>query len=159
MSSHSPVSDLELTLYRRASVPAATRERIDALEGEISALEGMVSSVDVATWPACLTLADLDATPDVADVLNEAQELVDQGTCSLTPAVTTRTCYDYETGDRFDGLVLPVVGLTVREDGDLVAFYPHSNGDVVTVEDALTDIAQGDRSTEWCQSTAKPSAD
>jgi len=131
---------LRLDLYLRTETRGLADRRQQAFREEAKTLEttGVVDTVDVFEVPRKLPVADPDHPADARDIYNRLTKWARDEDVTLTPAFGTRTCYSRTDGNRDTNVVFPVMTLAVYEDDDLVAVYPHTDGDqYYTVFDGL----------------------
>lgn len=132
---------LQVDLYLRDEVTPAVAKQQQRVR---SRLEGTVGSGSLAVhehprrvpadddWPLYDRYADACAWAADAEV-------------SLSPFFERRESYDPDAGRVREMVTLPVLWLTLSEDTDVRATYPHVNGEVETVSDAVGDIVAGER--------------
>ena len=143
MEGSPPDGDVSVSLFTRESLPGPSSRRADAVSARLEALaaDGSVQAVERQTWPKRVPVDDCDFR--VRDVYLEWTDWARREDVSLRPFFATRECYDPAAGDVTDWLVVPAIALAVRVDGDLVAVYPHEDGDEpVTVEDGLEALVE-----------------
>ncbi|MFB6179504.1 MAG: HTH domain-containing protein [Halorientalis sp.] len=134
-------SHRRLELYLRDETRGLAGPQQDALieTAEALALTPAIDTVEIYEWPRKLAVEGHGPTDDrTLDVFNQFSQWARDHGVQLHPAFSTRTCYDWETGNRYTALVLPVMALAVFEDDELVAVYPHTDGETrQTVFDGL----------------------
>lgn len=138
MTRHTP--HVAVDCYVRAS---AAQDPVDDVLDTVHeyADAGSVDELSVGVWPDRIRLGDDDAGA-VIDDYERFQSWADTDGVSLEPAFTRRTRTTLPRDDPDTFLVLPVVCLAVRVDGDLVTVAPHTTGTTTyTVADALSDVA------------------
>lgn len=68
---------------------------------------------------------------------------------SLSPFFQRRESYDPTARQVREMVTLPVLWLTVSERSALRATYPHVDGEVATVSDAVADLVDDERPPNW----------
>lgn len=68
---------------------------------------------------------------------------------SLSPFFQRRQSYDPSAGRVREMVTLPVLWLTVSEKSQVRGTYPHVDGEVATVSEAVADLVDGDRPPAW----------
>lgn len=117
-------------LHVRETLPQPVRHRRQRVADRLSALvaEGALREFDVVTWDKRIP-ADGSGDPELRDTYLSFEAWAEERDVSLAPFFQTRECYSWETGERGTWVVLPALCLSVHEDGDLTAVYPHRDGD------------------------------
>jgi hypothetical protein len=119
--------DCAVSMYARAAPTGVGKRRQEAVRDRLTALadEGRVSTVDVERWPGRVTVDETEA-PRVADTYEEFAAAADAVGARLEPFFGDRSgvsgLLQDGTGDRV--LTLPVIALTVRQNGEIVGLYP-----------------------------------
>lgn len=129
-------------LYCRADAGPAARRRQRTVRDRLATLaeRGDVAGVEVETWPRAVPLADpLDPQADALEAYVRVEAWADREGVSLSPFFDRRDRYTLEDPSAATReCLLPVVALTLHEDGEVVAAYPHTaDGDHREVDDAL----------------------
>lgn len=126
-------------LHVRETLPAPVRGRRERVTDSLSALvsAGTLAEYDVVPWDKRIP-ADGSGDPGTRDTYLAFSAWADERGVSLTPFFETRECYSWETGERGTWVVLPALCLSVYGDDELVAVYPHRDGD--TYESVWTGI-------------------
>ena len=117
-------------LHVRETLPGPVRGRRDRVADRLAALvaEGSLAGYDVVPWDKRIP-CDGSGDPDTRDRYLAFSEWADERGVSLAPFFETRECYSWETGKRGTWVVMPALCLSVHEDGELTAVYPHTDGD------------------------------
>ncbi|WP_415381764.1 HTH domain-containing protein [Halosimplex sp. TS25] len=140
------IGDRRAELYVRETLPAPAARQRARLRDRLRAFEaeGRVDGFDVFDCPKrirCENPADVDARDRYLAFTRWARE---RG-LSLAPPFQTRECYAMDTGEKSEWLVFPAISLAVYDDGDLVAVYPHADGETYrSVADGLSALAGAD---------------
>jgi hypothetical protein len=134
-------------LHVRERLPAPVRGRRERVTDRLSALvaDGALAEFDVRTWDKRLP-ADGSGDPELRDTYLAFDAWADERGVDLAPFFQTRECYSWETGERGTWMVLPALCLSVYEDGELTAVYPHRDGD--TYHSVWTGIESLEETTE-----------
>lgn len=102
---------------------------------------GLLSECAVEFWPNEIRLLDDTAGTDVRAQYREFQAWADSEGVSLEPAFTRRKRTTLVSDDAESVLVLPVLCLAIRVNGELVRVAPHATeSGSYTVTDALADV-------------------
>ncbi|MFB6152014.1 MAG: HTH domain-containing protein [Haloarculaceae archaeon] len=117
-------------LCGRETLPAPASARRERLSDVLAALEasGTVDEFVASSWPKRVP-RDGAACRDARDRYLAFARWARERGVRLTPSFGTRECYSVETGDRGDWIVFPVLCLAVYEGDELVAVYPHTDGE------------------------------
>jgi len=117
-------------LHVRETLPYPVRGRRERVAEELSTLvaAGTLAEYDVVTWDKRIP-ADGSGDPELRDTYLAFEAWAERRDVSLAPFFETRECYSWETGERGTWVVLPALCLSVYEDGELTAVYPHRDGD------------------------------
>ena len=117
-------------LHVRETLPAPVRGRRERVTDRLSALVagGTLAEYDVVPWDKRIP-ADGSGDPDTQDTYLAFCAWAEERGVGLSPFFEARECYSWETGERGTWVVLPALCLSVYEDGELVAVYPHRDGD------------------------------
>jgi hypothetical protein len=117
-------------LHVRETLPSPVRGRRKRVTDRLSGLvaDGTLTEFDVVTWDKRIP-ADGSGDADLRDTYLAFEAWADDRGVSLAPFFATRECYSWETGERGTWVVLPALCLSVHEDGELTAVYPHRDGD------------------------------
>lgn len=117
-------------LHVRETLPTPVRggrERaMDRLSDLVAA--GTVVEYHVDVWDKRIP-ADGSGDPELRDTYLAFADWAEDAGVTLSPFFETRECYSWETGERGTWVVLPALCLSVYEDGELAAVYPHRDGD------------------------------
>lgn len=139
----------QATLYTRGALPRPAMAQRNAVVEELDALvaDGALSAVDVVNWAKRVPV---DAKGTREHVLVEAfREWAEGEGVSLAPCFETRECYGVRSGEIRTELVLPVLCLTVFEDGELVEVAPRETRDgVVTVGESIAGLQDENAKTD-----------
>jgi hypothetical protein len=104
--------------------------------------EGLLEECAVRFWPDEIRLIDDTEETPIITQYRQFQAWADREGVSLEPAFTRRERTTLVSDDSDTVLVLPVVCLAIRVDGELVRVAPHTTGSTpYTVRDALADIS------------------
>lgn len=141
--------ETHVELYARSTLPKAADRRREAVATRLDRLaeRGCIDGYRIAAWRKRVPVtAD---TPERRAYERFREWAADEGV-SLSPSFSTRECYDRETGEKREELVVPALCLAVYEGEELVEVYPHADGDrpqsVVGGLSALAERAEpGDR--------------
>lgn len=140
-----PDSDatVELEVCVRASAPGPARRRQRELIDRARRLEaeGCVDGVEVRTWNRQVSVIEGsgDAPPAAVRTYERLSEFARRRGLSLSPAFEDR----HENGTR--RVVLPLVCLAVKRDGELVAVFPCSDeGEHHSVADGFAAVEADD---------------
>lgn len=135
------VFDGEVTIYLRSSAPDVARQRQHATLERIEGLKraGAFESVETVRWQN--KVSEPTDGPG-SEAIARYEEFADAvGVQSLAPFFEERP----GVGRLDRVVVLPVICIAARRDGDLVGVYPRWNeGAHESVEDALDALAEGD---------------
>ena len=152
MSARFP-TDPRVHLYCRADPAPPARRRQRAVRDRLATLvdRGDVESVEARTWPASLpdesegTDRALDPAAPARSAYREFVDWAAEAGASLAPFFDERERYTLDDpGAATREVVLPVVGLTVRDGERVVAAYPHTaDGEPREVDDALAVLESG----------------
>jgi hypothetical protein len=140
---------LRITAFVRDDVPVLTRPRQNEIAIRLDRLQqaGTVTASDVVEWGRRVSLEDGLGPQDGLALATYARfaAWAHRADASLDPFFQTRTCYCWQTCDRYEALVLPVVSLAVHEAGALRAVYPHRVEETVyTVREFLSQLETED---------------
>lgn len=119
--------DCAVSMYARAAPTGVGKRRQEAVRERLTALagDGRISAVDVEQWPGRVTVGQTEA-PRVVDTYEEFAAAADAAGARLEPFFGDRPgvsgLLQDGTGNRI--LTLPVIALTVRQDGEIVGLYP-----------------------------------
>jgi len=139
--------DRRVVLSLRETLPEPAARQRDRLADRLRELEaaGQVDSFEVTTCPKRIRSEAPEAVAARDRYLAFAQWARDRGV-RLRPFFATRECYAADTGELCDWLVFPAITLAVYDEGDLVAVYPHADGDEYrSVADGLSALAGDSR--------------
>ncbi|WP_299333112.1 HTH domain-containing protein [Haloplanus sp.] len=138
MTRHKP--HVAIDCYVRAS--AALDQVDDLLEAVHEYADaGLVDGYSIDIWPDRIRLGDTEGSAAVIDDYERFRAWADNDGVSLEPAFEHRTRTTMAGDDPDAFLVLPVVCLAVRVDGDLVTVAPHTTDTTAyTAADALSDV-------------------
>ncbi|MFB6165366.1 MAG: HTH domain-containing protein [Haloarculaceae archaeon] len=143
----SDTQGVTLTLFRRAGTTPLTGRRQDDAVERLDALaeQPSVAGVAVQSWPAKLAVGEEPGPKDerAEAAFDRLCEWAREAGVRLHPVFGTRTCWDWETGERYEAVVLPIVSLLVERDGELLAAHPHYDDGVRTVADGFDAVAAG----------------
>lgn len=131
---------VSLDCYVRASAPG---EIIDGVIETLHSYDGkdVIDEFTVELWPEEVRLTEEAEDSAVLAHYDRFRAWADGAGVSLEPAFTRRRRTPLVGGDTETFLVVPVVCLAIRVDGELVRVAPHSTDTrVYTVADALSDI-------------------
>jgi len=117
-------------LHVRETLPGPVRGRRDKVVDRLAALVagGSLAGYDVVPWDKRIP-CDGSGDPETRDHYLAFSEWADEHGVGLTPFFETRECYSWETGERGTWVVMPALCLSVYEDDELTAVYPHTDGD------------------------------
>jgi hypothetical protein len=135
--------DRRVALCLRETLPEPAARQRDRLTDRLRELEaaGRVDSFEVTTCPKRIRREDTAAVAARDRYLAFSRWARDRGV-RLRPFFATRECYAADTGELCDWLVFPAITLAVYDEGDLVAVYPHADGDDYrSVADGLSALA------------------
>ena len=136
-------------LYVRETLPAPVRGRRERVTDRLSALvaDGALARYDVDVWDKRIP-ADGSGDPETQDAYLACSTWAAEAGVSLSPFFETRECYSWQTGERGTWVVLPALCLSVYEDDELVAVYPHRDGDTYeSVWSGIDSLETADDST------------
>ena len=142
--SHDRGGSRTATLYVREGLPTPTRQRAAAVSRRLGGLAAadVVDAVDERTWPKRIPAEG--TASGLRGTYRRFADWADDAGVDLRPFFHTRECYVTGETDRTDWLVLPALCLAVSEGDDIVAVYPHRDGDEVrTVEDGIESLGAG----------------
>jgi hypothetical protein len=116
--------------HARETLPAPVRGSRERATDRLSALvaDGSLAEYNVDVWDKRIP-SDGSGDPETRDAYLAYGAWADEAGVSLSPFFETRECYSWETGERGTWVVLPALCLSVYEDDELVAVYPHRDGD------------------------------
>ncbi|QPV62967.1 hypothetical protein I7X12_20020 [Halosimplex litoreum] len=137
--------DRRVALHLRETLPEPAARQRDRLADRLRALEAaeQIDYFEVRTCPKRIRSEAPDAVAARDRYLSFAQWARDRGV-RLRPFFATRECYAADTGELCDWLVFPAITLAVYDEGDLVAVYPHADGEEYrSVADGLSALAGG----------------
>lgn len=151
MEDTSLYGNLEFTLYMRPGASTVTKERQNRIRERFELCESELGSLSVEQWTKEVTVTDEgDSTDQTAvDLFDECQAAVDDAGGRLQPFFEENTPVSgFLSGASSDRvLVFPVLGVTVRRDGDLVGLFPcwidgvhYSVGDCLDMIEAGEDV-------------------
>jgi len=146
-------------LFVRSDLPTPVQKRCEAVESLLAELEsdGVVDEAETAFWAKRVPVEGGRSLE--RDRYNEFCEWARETGVCLAPFFDTRECYSFETGEKQRELVLPALCLAIYEGGELTQVAPFTDsGESQTIEDCLTDLAEGKRS-EPAAPTPTPTAD
>ena len=133
-----------VVLAVRETLPSPAARRRDRLRERLCELDadGLIDDFEVSDSPKRIR-CERAVHREARDRYNEhSQWARDHGVC-LRPFFDVRECYATDTGEKGDWIVLPAITVTIYEDGDLAAVYPHADGDDYrSVADGLTALAE-----------------
>jgi hypothetical protein len=110
--------------------------------------KGFIDELEVKLWPEKICLTSDTGESSVLDHYDRFQTWADDSGVSLEPAFIRRERTPLVSDDSDTVLVLPVLCLAIRVDGELVCVAPHSTETTAyTVKDALADIESLPRGT------------
>jgi hypothetical protein len=147
--------DRRVVLSLRETLPEPAARQRDRLADRLRELEaaGRVDSFEVTTCPKRIRREEPADVAARDRYLTFSRWARDRGV-RLGPFFATRECYAADTGELCDWIVFPAITLAVYDEGDLVAVYPHADGDDYrSVADGLSALAgnsgdpAGDRTT------------
>jgi len=117
-------------LHVRETLPTPVRGRRERVTDRLSTLvaEGALAEYEAETWDKRIP-ADGSGDRDTQDAYLAYSQWAEEAGVSLSPFFETRECYSWQTGERGTWMVLPALCLSVYEDDELVAVYPHRDGD------------------------------
>lgn len=133
--------DGDVTLYLRSSAPDVARERQHATIERVERLEaaGAFESVEIVSWQN--RVSDPADGPGSEAVARYDEFVEAVGARSLEPFFEERP----GVGRLERVVVLPVICIAARREGELVGVYPRWNdGTHESIEDALDALAEGD---------------
>lgn len=140
-----PEGDLHVDLYVRSDLPRPAERRADSMDAELQALqaEGDVSAYDRHTWDKRVRVGACSSA--VRDRYLTFSAWAERAGVTLQPFFDTRERYNTETETYTDCIVVPAMTLAVTVDEEVVAVYPHADGDeTVSVEDGVAAIRADD---------------
>jgi len=146
-------------LFVRSDLPTPVQKRCEAVETLLNELESddVVDEVSTTFWAKRVPV-DGGHSPERARYNEFCEWAREAGVC-LVPYFDTRECYSFETGEKRTELVMPALCLALYEDGELTRVAPFTKGgESRTIEDCLTELVDGERSTPTATTTA-PIAD
>lgn len=135
--------DRRVVLSLRETLPEPAARQRDRLADRLRELEaaGQVDSFEVTTCPKRIRREAPDAVTARDRYLAFSRWARARGV-RLRPFFATRECYAADTGELCDWLVFPAITLAVYDGGDLVAVYPHADGEESrSVADGLSALA------------------
>lgn len=132
-------------LYGRETLPEPAQSRrstvVDRLESLSAA--GVIEEFDVAGWPKRVPCQGPPA--EARDLYHAFEAWARSEGVGLDPFFQTRACYSMTTGERGEWIVLPALCLAAYDGEDLVATYPHRDGDTYhSVLSGLDRLENGD---------------
>lgn len=132
---------VQVDLYLRDEVSPAVAEQQQRVR---SRLEGTVGSGSLAVHehPRRVPADDDEA---LYGRYADARAWASDADVSLSPFFECRQSYDPGAGRVREMVTLPVLWLTLSEDAGVRATYPHVDGEVETVSNAVGDIVEGER--------------
>jgi len=136
--------DRRVVLTLRETLPGPAARQRDRLADRLGNLEaaGRVDCVEVSTRPKRIRRENPEDVAARDRYLAFSRWARDRGV-RLRPSFSTRECYAADTGELCDWLVFPAITLAVYDEGDLVAVYPHADGDDYrSVADGLSALAR-----------------
>lgn len=119
--------DCEVSMYARAAPTAVGKRRQEAVRNRLAALagDGRISAVDVEQWPRRVIVGQTES-PRIAGLYEEFVVAADAAGARLEPFFGDRPgvsgLLQNATDDRV--LTLPVIAITVRQNGEIVGLYP-----------------------------------
>ena len=143
--------DLEFTLYMRPGASTVTKERQNRIRERFEGCESELGALTVEQWTKEVTVTDEGESTDQAavDLYDECKSAVDDVGGRLQPFFEENTPVSgFLSGASSDRvLVFPVLGVTVRKDGELVGLFPcwldgvhYSVGDCLDMLEAGEDV-------------------
>ncbi|MGB9953388.1 HTH domain-containing protein [Haloarcula marismortui] len=142
MSSSTAPGGRRATLFVRSDLPAPSRKRCNAIEGELRELvcRGVLTEVETVEWAKRVPLQGSGDGPE-RPLYNEFAEWAREAGVCLAPFFDTRLCYSSTTGEKRRELVMPAVCLAVYEGGDLVQVAPFADaGRAESVEECIAEL-------------------
>ncbi|WP_336339123.1 HTH domain-containing protein [Haloarcula brevis] len=136
MSSSTAPGGRRATLFVRTDLPALSRKRCIAIEGELRELacRGVLDDVETVEWEKRVPLQGSGDGPE-RTLYNEFAEWANEAGVCLAPFFDTR--------EKRQELVMPAVCLAVYEDGDLAQVAPFADaGRTESVEECLAKLAE-----------------
>lgn len=100
------------------------------------------STIAVHRHPKRVPAAGDDALYDEYD---DVHAWADDADVSLSPFFQRRESYDPSVGRVREMVTLPVLWLTISEGSEVRATFPHVDGEVATVSEAVAALVDGDR--------------
>lgn len=143
--------DLSFTLYIRPGASTVTKDRQSQIQDRFEQLEdiAVIDDLTVEQWSKEVDVPSEGSATDQAavDLFDEFTEAVEPIDARLTPFFEERPqvsgFLSRSTTDRI--IVFPVLGVTVRRDGDLVGLYPcWRDGTHYSVGDCLELLEDGE---------------
>lgn len=140
-------------LHVRETLPDPVRGGRKRVTDRLSELvaAGALGEYDVVTWDKRVP-ADGSGDTGTRDVYLAFEAWAQERDVELSPFFETRECYSRETGERGTWVVLPALCLSIYEGSELVAVYPHRDGDtsrsVWTGIESLENGAETERTTD-----------
>ena len=125
----------QVTLYCRADAAPPARRRQRTVRDRLAALaaEGAVAGVETEIWPRAVPLSRggvLDPYADAREAYATFEAWADRAGVSLAPSFDRRERYTVaDPSDTTRECLLPVVALTVNDGDEVIAAYPHTDGD------------------------------
>lgn len=132
---------LQVDLYLRDEVSPAVAEQQQRVR---SRLEGTVRTGALTVHEHPKRVPAADESP-LYDRYADARAWASDADVSLSPFFECRESYDPGVAQVREMVTLPVLWLTLTGDTGVRATYPHVDGEVETVSDAVGDIVDGER--------------
>lgn len=135
-------TDRRATLYTRGALPRPAAARRAAVVEELADVtaSGSLDAFEVVRW-AKRVPAERESGRE-GRLVAEFRAWAEAEGARLAPSFDTRRCYSRQSARPRTELVLPVLCLAVREDGELTEVAPRAeDGAVVTVDDCLERLA------------------
>lgn len=143
MTAETPLS-ASVTLYLRAGAPTTARDRQRNARARVEALvdAGVLPDLTVEEWPSKAVVPNDGPTDPAVETYDEFADAA-----AARPDVHLDPFFEDRPGvGRSDRVVvLPVVCIAIRRDGELTGLYPCWNeGDHEAVEDGLAALETGE---------------
>ena len=136
---------LRVDLYLRDGAAPAVTEQQRRLRSRLEDRLGP-TTLGVHRHPERVPAAGDDALYYEYD---DVRAWADDADVSLSPFFQRRESYDPSAGRVREMVTLPVLWLTVSEGSEVRATFPHVDGEVATVSEAVAALVDGDRPPAW----------
>lgn len=131
---------VQVELFLRSGVSAAVEKQQRRVRTRLERTLP-AGSLSVHEHPKRVPVVDGSA---VFERYREVYDWASEAGVSLSPFFARRETYDPTAGDVREMVTLPVLWLTLVEGASIRASYPHVDGEVATVSDAVAELTGAD---------------